>query len=59
MDAEAHTVRPAREHLLTVARFAPGFVGAGLVTVGAGLIWEPLSFITLGAFLLLIDRRLG
>jgi len=34
---------------------APGIVGAGLITTGAGLIFRPAAFIVGGAFLLLAD----
>jgi hypothetical protein len=41
-----------------VARFIPGVLGAGLISVGLGLIYLPLAAITAGAFLLWIDWRL-
>ena len=44
---------------LNMTRFglqaAPGIIGAGLITTGAGLIYRPAAFIVGGAFLLLAD----
>ena len=34
---------------------APGIIGAGLITTGAGLIYRPAAFIVAGGFLLLAD----
>lgn len=51
----------AARELLAVGRFAaqsaPGIIGAGLVTTGAGLMYRPAAFIVGGAFLLLADWR--
>jgi hypothetical protein len=39
-------------------RTAPGILGAGLVTYGAGQVWAPLLFLVGGAFLMILDRRM-
>lgn len=39
-------------------RAAPGVLGAFLVAYGLWLVWVPLGFVALGAFLLLADRRM-
>lgn len=41
-----------------VARGGPGVLGAGCVSFGLWLAWAPLGFVALGAFLLLVDRRM-
>jgi hypothetical protein len=38
-----------------VMQNAPGICGAGMITIGAGLIYRPAAFIVGGAFLLLAD----
>ncbi|TLQ45764.1 hypothetical protein [Streptomyces marianii] len=40
------------------ARVLPGVGGAALVSYGLWLAWQPLGFVTAGAFLLLLDRRM-
>lgn len=42
-----------------LVRYLPGALGAAFIVAGAALIWWPLGLIALGAFLLLVDRRLG
>jgi len=42
-----------------IAKYLPGALGAALVVAGLSFIWWPLGLIALGAFLLLVDRRLG
>lgn len=38
-------------------RSAPGVMGAGLITLGAGLIYWPAACFVGGVFLLVIDHR--
>ncbi|WIM97692.1 hypothetical protein ACTOB_001240 [Actinoplanes oblitus] len=45
------------EHFGRALRTLPGLAGALLVSFGLYLAWVPLGVIALGAFLLLIDRR--
>ncbi len=52
--AAGHTVRLFRG----VPRGAPGFIGAGLVSYGTGMIYLPAGVIAAGLFFLLLDRRL-
>ena len=42
-----------------IVRYLPGALGAACIVAGAALIWWPLGLVAFGAFLLLIDRRLG
>lgn len=53
----AGLVGEAAEFAGHAARSVPGIGGALLVAYGFGLAWRPLGFIALGAFLLLLDRR--
>lgn len=43
----------------SLAKYIPGALGAACVVAGVSFIWWPLGLIALGAFLLLVDRRLG
>ena len=46
-----HAVRIGR----ALARYAPGWLGAGLVSWGAGLVYLPAGLIVGGMFLLAVD----
>ena len=54
LDAAVVVAATAAGHAV---RSLPGAGGALSVSYGLWLAWEPLGFIALGGFLLLVDRR--
>jgi hypothetical protein len=53
----AATVGAAADWSGQIMRTVPGAGGALLVSYGLWEAWHPLGFVTAGAFLLVLDRR--